>query len=298
MRKRRTKAELLQLEQQIIDVLEEDHPQSVRHLFYRMTDPTLPESVPKTDKGKDNGYGVIQRLLSKMRKAGKIEYNWITDATRRGWYVDTFENAADFVRTMSGYYRADMWQRSPHYVEVWCESRSIAGVIEAVCKEYAVSLYPSGGFSSLTLAYESACGIYNGTNRGQKKAQIIYVGDYDPAGVLIDRNIEESIRGHLGERVDLNFHRIAINEEQITRHSLPTKPRKTSDKRSLHIQETVEAEAMPAHLMRSLLRETLDQFLPVGEMEVVKVAEENERAFLMQMANKLEGSSHFNVQGR
>ena len=38
-RKRRTKAEIEQLEQQIYEVLAEDHPQSVRHVFYRMTDP-------------------------------------------------------------------------------------------------------------------------------------------------------------------------------------------------------------------------------------------------------------------
>ena len=49
-----------------------------------------------------------------------------------------------------------MWQHSDYYCEVWCESRSIAGVIENDCEELAVSLYPAGGFSSMTLAYQSA----------------------------------------------------------------------------------------------------------------------------------------------
>ena len=40
---RRTDAQIAQLDEQIIDVLKEDHPQSVRHIFYRMTDPRLPE---------------------------------------------------------------------------------------------------------------------------------------------------------------------------------------------------------------------------------------------------------------
>ena len=39
---RRTDAQLEQLDAQIIAVLKEDHPQSVRHVFYRMTDPRLP----------------------------------------------------------------------------------------------------------------------------------------------------------------------------------------------------------------------------------------------------------------
>ena len=41
-RERRTRARVDQLDAQIIAVLKEDHPQSVRHVFYRMTDPRLP----------------------------------------------------------------------------------------------------------------------------------------------------------------------------------------------------------------------------------------------------------------
>lgn len=50
-RSRRTKEQLDQLDGQIIDVLRNDHPQSVRHIFYRMTDPRLPEYVEKSDNG-------------------------------------------------------------------------------------------------------------------------------------------------------------------------------------------------------------------------------------------------------
>ena len=46
-RRRRTKAELDQLDEQIYEVLYDDKPQSVRHIFYRMTDPRLPVFVPK-----------------------------------------------------------------------------------------------------------------------------------------------------------------------------------------------------------------------------------------------------------
>src|SRR5262249_3895542 len=42
-RRRRTKAQVVQLDAQIIEVLAEDHPQSCRHVYYRMTDPRLPE---------------------------------------------------------------------------------------------------------------------------------------------------------------------------------------------------------------------------------------------------------------
>ena len=50
-RQRRTKAQVEQLENPTVKVLAFDYPQSVRHGFYRMTDPRLPEPVAKTDKG-------------------------------------------------------------------------------------------------------------------------------------------------------------------------------------------------------------------------------------------------------
>ena len=50
-RNRRTGAQTAQLDQQIIAVLKEDRPQSVRHVFYRMTDPRLPEPVEKKATG-------------------------------------------------------------------------------------------------------------------------------------------------------------------------------------------------------------------------------------------------------
>jgi hypothetical protein len=294
-RQRRTKGEVEQLERQILDVLEQDHPQSVRHVFYRLTNPRLPAPVAKTELG----YRVVQNRLTVMRREGKVPYGWISDATRRGYHTITYANGADFLRRHIGAYRADLWAESEHYVEVWCESRSIAGVIQDDCEELAVSLYPCGGFSSITFAYEAAgylkseCfgGVYlrRGLRYGQLKYPVIlYIGDYDPAGVLIDRALESELRQHLPDSTALAFFRLAITEEQIAAYDLPTKPRKESDRRALHVNETVEAEAMPAATLRTLLREAIEELLPPRALEVAKAAEKSEREQLQRWADLLE----------
>jgi hypothetical protein len=212
-------------------LLEADHPQSVRHVFYLMTDPRRAFHVEKTEAG----YRQVQRQLSEMRKLGLLPYGWIADATRMGWHVYAYTNAADFIRRMHGAYRADIWGRSDAYCETWVESRSIASVIRDDCDELGVSLYPAGGFSSLTLPYEAAQEIADKVRDTGKTIEIVYVGDYDPAGVLIDVDIEGKIRGHLdnaGIDNPVSFHRIAITPEQIAEHDLPTKPRKEGDKRA------------------------------------------------------------------
>lgn len=280
-RERRTNAQQQQLDAQIIADLALDHPQSVRHVFYRMTNPRLPEPVEKSDRG----YRHVQHRVTELRRSGLLPYGWITDASRRGYFVDTFGGASDFIRRMSGLYRADLWRDSAFHVEVWAESRSIAGVIQADCEELAVALYPCGGFSSITLAYEAAQYISAVTQAQDKQAVVLYIGDYDPAGVLIDRALENELRTHL--TCEIEFIRLAVTEQQIADYDLPMKPRKVTDRRALHIGVAVEAEAMPAAVLRQLLRDAVDAYLPAHALEVAKVAEASEQSFLRRLATDL-----------
>jgi hypothetical protein len=77
---RRTKAQMDQLRRQLCAALGADHPQSVRHLFYRMTDPGLPEPVAKSF----GGYITVQRLLVRMRREGIVPSGWITTSPAGG----------------------------------------------------------------------------------------------------------------------------------------------------------------------------------------------------------------------
>ncbi len=280
-RTRMTNQEMAILRRQINVVLREDHPQSVRHVFYRMTDPRLDYSVDKTDKG----YVKIQNIVLNMRRSGQLPYSWIVDASRLGYRTNTYENGNDFVSQITHLYRSNMWEQKSTHVEVWVESRSIAGIVQSLCKEFAVTLYPAGGFSSATMIYEAAEEIKNimEYNSTKNEIKIIYIGDYDPAGVLIDKHIHREMEEHLDRAVMCD--RIAINEDQITLMGLPTKPRKDTDKRAPEVKESVEAEAMPASVMKSLLRNALEGYITPQEMKATKAAEESERAHIKEMAD-------------
>lgn len=283
-RERRTRERIDQLDAQIIAVLREDHPQSVRHVFYRMTDPRLPEPVEKSDRG----YRHVQDRCVKMRRSGAIPYGWIADMSRRGYYVNTFRGAGDFLRRMRGLYRADLWRDAALRCEVWVESRSIASVLIDDCDELAVALFPCGGFSSLSFVHSAA--EEHNESGDDRPLVVLYVGDYDPAGVLIDQSLEREMRRHLDPRIALIFARVGINPEQIQQYDLPTKPRKAGDRRSLHVAATVEAEAMPARILRGILRERIERMLPEGALAAAKVAEQSERDHIERIARTLEAA--------
>jgi len=288
-RDRRTKERMDALDAQIIAVLKEDHPQSVRHVFYRMTDPRLAEPVEKSDKG----YRHVQDRCVKLRRSGRLPFGWIADMSRQGYFTNTFDDAGDFIRSMAGHYRADLWRDSDYRCEVWAESRSIAAVLLKDCKELAVDLFPCGGFSSLSFVH-SAAQQHNGTD-DTRPLVVLYVGDYDPAGVLIDQSLQKELRVHLRSDIELIFRRIAISEEQVEEYGLPKKPRKEGDKRSQHVTYTVEAEAMPARDLRAILRGEVEALLPENALAVSKVAERSELAHLERMASMFDrGEIHAN----
>lgn len=262
------------METQVVDVLREDNPQSVRHVFYRMTDPRLPVPIAKSEAG----YGQIQQRLVSMRRAKRIPYHWITDATRVGYHVPEFDDTASFIRDVAGLYRQRLWTEDLPRVECWVESRSIASVLLETCKDLRVSLFPCAGGSSISFAYESAMHV----NRLGRPLEVLYVGDRDPGGVIIEESLERELREHL--TVPLEIRRLAVTQAQVEAYDLPAKARKPSEKRRPEILSTVEAEALPAGALRRIVRDAVEAYLPSGALAAVKIAEASERRYLETFA--------------
>ena len=105
---------------------------------------------------------------------------WIVDSSRRGYHVLPFSNGGDLIWHYAALYRRDLWFTTDVYVEVWCESESIGAVIQRECDRLGVSLYPTRGFSSVTLISQAAEGIRAWSR--ERPVKIVYVGDYDPGG--------------------------------------------------------------------------------------------------------------------
>jgi hypothetical protein len=84
------------------------------------------------------------------------------------------------------------------------------------------------------------------------------------------------LRRHL-PNADIEFRRIGITREQADLMCLPTKPAK--DRRGGFEDDTVEAEAMPAGVLRRILCEAIEDYIDPHE-----AAEASERELLLSMA--------------
>ena len=265
---RRSPEEMEILRDAIYAVAETDRPVSIRHIFYRMV---VLDLVEKSNKG----YQQLQKISVDMRDAGGLPYEWIEDSSRRAYWNTGYDGLDDYAEAAASLYRRDYWTSTDTLVEVWCESRSLIGVLGPVCREYVVPLFPSGGFSSVTFTHQAAKHIMDS---GRAHAVILYVGDYDQAGVLIDKAIERRLRKFLalwdGE---LTFTRLAVNDDQIDRMGLPTRPPKPSDTRSPEVTRAVEAEAIPAPIMRGILSAALQGLIPDKVLRFQREIEKQEQ---------------------
>ena len=276
-RTRRTKAEIQTICEAIAEVLEEDHPQSVRHVYYRLSESPF-YLVPKDEKG----YRTVQRKLLDLRVDVVVPWSWVSDGTRWRRVADSYDSPAEAVRATAEHYRRDLWRRTPVYVEVWCESDSMAGVLIDETDRYNVPLMVSRGFSSRSYLHQAA----NEIKAQHRPAFLYYVGDWDRSGKLIPEVIERQLR-EFAPGAEIHFERLLVNPDQIHDWNLPTKPAKRSTHSRGFKGGTVEAEAIPAHITRRLVREAIEQHLDLREVEVLETAEESERAWLMDFAEAM-----------
>jgi len=275
-RRRRCADEIREIRGAIKAVLEEDHPQSVRHVFYRLVGLGL---IPKEQAG----YRTVQSQLLKLREDGVVPWGWVSDGTRWRKHRLTFNDQAEAVRHAADTYRRDLWSRTPAYVEVWCESDSIAGVLVPEVDRYDVPLMTSRGFSSRTYLYRAAQEI----KIEDRPAYLYYVGDWDPSGKIIPEKIEETLR-RFAPNAEIHFERLLVTPEQISEWDLPTKPAKKTTHAKNFTGGTVEAEAVPARRTRNILRAAIERHLDMREVAVIREAEASEAHALSFIADTIE----------
>lgn len=267
--KRLTNAQLAELEVAILAEVESEHPQTVRHVFYRLCHL---ETIGKSE----NGYRRIQRLVLNLRKAGRLPYSWISDGTRYRIKPTTYGSVSEAIADTARFYRRSLWRDSGVYCEVWCESDSIAGVLDPITDQYDISLMSSRGFSSHTFLHQAGVEL----TEVDKPAFIFYVGDFDPSGMLIGENIAKRLR-EFAPGIEIEFERLLINPEQIEEYDLPAKPvKRNSHAHNFRDSRAVEAEAMPAGQTREILEQAILQHVDTRELEVLEVAERDERRML------------------
>ncbi len=278
-KKRRTKAEMQVIREAIYALLADDHPMSVRQVYYRLVSAGV---IAKTEAE----YQTVCRLLSIMRRAGAIPYGWLADATRWQRKPRTHRSLTTWLQRTARTYRQAIWCDQDVYVEIWLEKEALAGVLLPVTSEWDVPLMVTRGYPSLSYLHSAGEAIA----RENKPCYLYYLGDHDPSGVDIPRKVEADLR-EFAPDAEIHFERVAVLPEQIEEWGLQTRPTKKTDTRAKNFKgESVEVDAIPPDDLRRIVRECIEQHIDGDMLKHTRGVEAAERHTLQTIIDNLEGA--------
>lgn len=278
-RARRTPAEMDALREAIVEAVKIDEPTTIRSVFYRLV------SMGAIQKTEREYKSAVVRLVGEMREAGLLGWGSITDGTRLRRKPNSFSSLGHALHSTQRLYRRALWAEQAVYVEVWAEKDAISGVVYDVTSDWDVPLCICRGYPSRTYLHNSALEM----RRVGKPTWIYYLGDRDPSGVDIPRNVEEKLRQY-APGIDLHFVRLAVTEEQIEELELQTRPTKKSDSRSKNFDgESVEVDAIPPNTLRAMVRQAIEGHVDQDALERTRAVEEAERETLAGLAARFRG---------
>lgn len=258
---------------------------SLRQLYYQFVSRNL---LPNTQRDYKN----LGNIINDARLAGCIDWDMVKDRGRETVRNSHWESPADLLQVAARQFQIDKWARQPCYVSVMVEKQALEGVLEPVCRGLDVPFSANKGYSSASHFYEASKPMLDALDDG-RDVHVIYLGDHDPSGIDMTRDVEERLRLFLrcpDER--FTVHRVALNMPQIRQYNPPENPAKLTDSRIDHYMERFgasswELDALNPAVLAAVVSERVTT-LRDADLWAEAVAEETAmKASLTTMASRI-----------
>jgi hypothetical protein len=109
--------------------------------------------------------------------------------------------------------------------------------------------------------------IIRGRTGRRQDVAILHLGDHDPSGIDMTRDLDDRIQLFAGTAgMKINLHRIALTMDQIEAENPPPNPAKQTDARFKDYQdkygdESWELDALPPEYLNNLISEHVKPFI-------------------------------------
>jgi hypothetical protein len=274
-------------------LLAKSHPMTLRQLHYAIF------SAAKIDyENTQADYKRLSRATTLARRTHRwaelqgyeivgIPHDWIIDELREAEMVNVWDDAAGYIEAVKRSYRRDNWQDQSSYCELWSEKATVLGSMRPITQELGVMLRACRGFGSTGMEGQ----IGNLFEDIRKPITVYYIGDHDPSGHDIERDIHQRTQEASGK--EFKMVRLAIHAADIKAFKLPPQQIKITDSRASSFQvrfgttaPTVELDALPVDELRRRVRRAIEGLIDfdawnrqvrVQEVELKCIAEFAER---------------------
>lgn len=257
-------------------IAEYDQKLTLRQLYYQLVSRNI---IPNEEKS----YKTLGKLVSEARVAGLIDWDAIEDRNRTPVIWAQYDNLEDFINSLKDGYRLPRWKGQENYVELWVEKAALAGVLRPLAEKYHVTLMVNRGYSSTSSMRESAERFIDACERDGLNPILFYLGDHDPSGEDMVRDIEERMNT-FGVH-DIRVEKLALTTAQVRRFKpLPNPVKLTDSRAAMYIAEhgptCWEVDALDPRRLTTIIEAAFAEVTDLDKMEEVKTQERKEMKHL------------------
>lgn len=262
---------------------------TLRQLYYQLVSRDV---IPNQQKE----YSKLSGLLKEGRMGGIVDWSAIEDRLRVPSKPSSFDSPADILNAVVNQYKLPRMAGQKTYVEVWVEKDALSGVLKRVTQPYHVPILVCRGYSSASAMFD-AYERFNEASEAGRAVHILYLGDFDPSGQDMIRDIKHRIvEFYLGGRnnaddieevlkdkdfmdtgaqeylskngIEFEITPIALTRQQIRQYNPPPNPAKRTDPRSdkfisEHGTTSWEVDALRPEVLNQILEDNIKRLIDV-----------------------------------
>ena len=260
------------------DYKEQGYKLTLRQLYYQLVSSDILEN-------KVQNYAKLSRILTDARLCGFVDWEIIEDRIRVPRIPNSWDSIQDIISAALSQYRKDRHYSQENYVEVWVEKDALSGILEPITKKYHLNLMVNRGYSSITAMWKASQRFQEQINH-DKNCHIIYLGDHDPSGLDMIRDIKDRLATF---RIDnLIVNQITLTQQQIKKYNPPPNPAKENDPRAKwYIEEfgnvSWELDALKPQVLTTLLESEITKLLDLELYDEIILEENQEKEQLEKL---------------
>ena len=266
---------------------------TLRQLYYQLVSRDV---VPNNKEE----YKKLSTLLKEGRMGGVVDWDAIEDRLRKPDKPSSFDSPKDLMEAAINQYQKPRQDGQPYYMEVWVEKDALSGVLSRVTRKYHIPIMVNRGYSSVSAMYDAFMRIVDNAANWRKPAKIIYLGDFDPSGLDMIRDIKDRILEFKDgyninafiEGLDFDVDPVALTMDQINTYDPPPNPAKIEDPRAKdfirrHGGQSWEVDALKPEILNQILEDAIARYLDLDIYNDVVSSEAQDKKVLTKLMEQL-----------
>lgn len=271
------------------DYDEQGYNLTLRQLYYQFV---ARDIIPNNQRMYDN----LGALINNARLAGLVDWHSIEDRTRNVKNTYHWQDPRRLLESAAKQFDINKWEGQRNYVEVWVEKDALVEVVGKAASRYDTPYFSCRGYVSQSEMWGAAMRIKDKLRYEHDRAIIVHLGDHDPSGKDMTRDIDERIKMFLekdGFDGRFEIQRVALEMSQIKKFNPPPNPAKLTDSRcggyiSKYGYSSWELDALEPSVLDNIVRSAILDNLDLDLYNERLEEEELTRARLLTYAKKFE----------